>query len=217
MIGYLRLLVILFTIHYSLFALSRSIPTINAEKAHEAAREQVIWKERLCPFSTLARDFLQSVYGKTSYKGLSAEQVVYGWMLRPDAWKDEAMIYIPDKDLRSQLNIEGDYAKFSQLFDDTLGYRLNSLGKDLPPRMRQLMKESPAAVELDEKVGMIILLTQGKLIQPRPQDMEALPGWRVELEILWNKLPAWSGLLAIFIFFLLVFLLYSKKRSTFAP
>ena len=144
-------LLLFLTFHFSLLTSSaRSIQTINAEKAREVAREQVIWQDRLCPFSTFALDFLKSVYGKSNYKGLSPEQVVYGWLLRPEVWKDEPMIYIPETDLQRQLNIEGEYAKFSELFDDTLGYKLNTLGSDLPERMRQMARESSAAISLDE-------------------------------------------------------------------
>lgn len=178
---------------------ARSIQTINADKAREVAREQVVWKGRLCPFSTFALDFLESVYGRSSYKGLSPEQVVYGWLLRPEVWKDEPMIHIPDANLRQQLNISGEYAKFSELFDDTLGYKLNTIDSDLPERLRQLAREAPAAVNLDEKVGEIILLTKGELIQPRPADLEPLPSWRIDLEILWNNTPSWVFLILIVI------------------
>ena len=192
------LLLLFLTFHFSLLTSSaRSIQTINAEKAREVAREQVIWQDRLCPFSTFALDFLKSVYGKSNYKGLSPEQVVYGWLLRPEVWKDEPMIYIPETDLQRQLNIDGEYAKFSELFDDTLGYKLNTLGSDLPERMRQMARESSAAISLDEKVGDIILLTRGQLFQPRPADMEPLPAWRVEGEILWNNTPSWAILLIV--------------------
>lgn len=192
------LLLLFLTFHFSLLTSSaRSIQTINAEKAREVAREQVVWQDRLCPFSTFALDFLKSVYGKSNYKGLSPEQVVYGWLLRPEVWKDEPMIHIPETDLQHQLNIEGEYAKFSELFDDTLGYKLNTLGSDLPERMRQMARESSAAISLDEKVGDIILLTRGQLFQPRPADMEPLPAWRVEGEILWNNTPSWVILLIV--------------------
>ena len=191
-------LLLFLTFHFSLLTSSaRSIQTINAEKAREVAREQVIWQDRLCPFSTFALDFLKSVYGKSNYKGLSPEQVVYGWLLRPEVWKDEPMIHIPETDLQRQLNIEGEYAKFSELFDDTLGYKLNTLGSDLPERMRQMARESSAAISLDEKVGDIILLTRGQLFQPRPADIEPLPAWRVEGEILWNNTPSWAILLIV--------------------
>ena len=190
---------------------ARSIQTINADKAKEVAREQVVWRGRLCPFSTFALDFLQSVYGKGTYKGLSPEQVVYGWLLRPEVWKDEPMIHVPDAELRRQLNIEGEYAKFSELFDDTLGYKLNSLGSDLPERMRPMVRETPAVVSLDEKVGDIILLTKGQLFQPRPSDMPPLPSWRVEAEILWNVTPSWVILLAIAAVIAILVILIKKK------
>lgn len=189
---------------------ARSIPTINAEKAHEAARQQVVWKDRVCPLATLANDFLKSIYGKTTYKGLSAVQVVYGWHLRPDVWKDEPMIRITDSNLRQELGIDGEYASFAELFDDTLGYRLNTLGADLPERMRQLVRESSPAVELDEKVGMIILLTQGKLIQPRPDTMEPLSPWRVEAEILYNNIPA--SLILVMVIGIVVMLIVLIRR-----
>ena len=187
-------------------ATARSIPTINAERAREAAHEQVWWNDRVCPLATLANDFLESVYGQSTYKGLSAVQVVYGWRLRPDVWKDEAMIYVPDADLRRQLHIEGDYAKFSELFDDTLGYRLNTIGSELPERMQQIVRESQPVVELDEKVGLIIQLTQGRLIQPRPDSIAPLPSWRVEAEVLYVVTPTWviallSTCIILFVFF----------------
>ena len=203
-------LLIIFTFspfHLFTFISARSIQTINADKAKEVAREQVVWRGRLCPFSTFALDFLQSVYGKGTYKGLSPEQVVYGWLLRPEVWKDEPMIHVPDAELRRQLNIEGEYAKFSELFDDTLGYKLNSLGSDLPERMRPMVRETPAVVSLDEKVGDIILLTQGRLLQPRPADMPPLPSWRVEAEILWNVTPPWAVLLSMAVIAILAILL----------
>ena len=187
-------------------ATARSIPTINAERAREAAHEQVWWDDRVCPLATLANDFLESIYGKTAYKGLSAVQVVYGWRLRPDVWKDEVMIYIPDADLRRQLHIEGDYAKFSELFDDTLGYRLNTIGSELPERMQQIVRESQPVIELDEKVGLIIQLTQGRLIQPRPDSIPPVSKWRIEAEIFYVDTPAWviallSTCIILFVFF----------------
>ena len=205
------LLLLLFAISYNLSTISaRSIQTINAEKAKEVAREQIVYDNRLCPFSTFALSFLKSVYGQSSYKGLSPEQVVYGWLLRPEVWKDEPMIHIPDARLREQLHISGEYAKFSELFDDTLGYKLNALGADLPEHMRPFARETPAAVSLDEKVGDIILLTKGQLFQPRPADVAPLPAWRVEAEILWNHTPLWGVLLAIAAFVALLVLTIKK-------
>ena len=134
-------------------------------------------------------------------------------MLRPDVWKEEPMIYIPDTDLRHKLNIKGDYAKFSELFDDTLGYKLNALGSDLPERMRQLVREAPAVVSLDEKVGDIILLTRGQLFHPRPADMEPLPSWRINIEVFWNNMPLWAIILCIAVVMAIPIILISRKNK----
>ena len=190
-------------------ATARSIPTINAERAREAAHEQVWWDGRVCPLATLAHDFLESVYGKRTYKGLSAVQVVYGWRLRPDVWKDEPMIYVPDADLRRQLHLEGEYAKFSELFDDTLGYRLNTIGSELPERMQQIVRESQPVIELDEKVGLIIELTQGRLIQPRPDSIPPVSKWRIEAEMFYVDTPAW--LIVLLTICIILFVFFSVK------
>ena len=190
-------------------ATARSIPTINAERAREAAHEQVWWDGRVCPLATLAHDFLESVYGKRTYKGLSAVQVVYGWRLRPDVWKDEPMIYLPDADLRRQLHLEGAYAKFSELFDDTLGYRLNTIGSELPERMQQIVRESQPVIELDEKVGLIIELTQGRLIQPRPDSIPPVSKWRIEAEMFYVDTPAW--LMVLLTICIILFVFFSVK------
>ena len=192
-------------------ATARSIPTINAERAREAAHEQVWWDGRVCPLATLAHDFLESVYGKRTYKGLSAVQVVYGWRLRPDVWKDEPMIYVPDADLRRQLHLEGEYAKFSELFDDTLGYRLNTIGSELPERMQQIVRESQPVIELDEKVGLIIELTQGRLIQPRPDSIPPVSKWRIEAEMFYVGTPAW--LMVFLTICIILFVFFSVKLS----
>ena len=192
-------------------ATARSIPTINAERAREAAHEQVWWDGRVCPLATLAHDFLESVYGKRTYKGLSAVQVVYGWRLRPDVWKDEPMIYVPDADLRRQLHLEGEYAKFSELFDDTLGYRLNTIGSELPERMQQIVRESQPVIELDEKVGLIIELTQGRLIQPRPDSIPPVSKWRIEAEMFYVDTPVW--LMVLLTICIILFVFFSVKLA----
>ncbi|MBR1733339.1 MAG: cytochrome c biogenesis protein ResB, partial [Alloprevotella sp.] len=96
---------------------ARSIPSVSADKAEQAARMPVVWNGRVAPFNTLARDVVQKVYGRTSYKGLRAEQVVLGWAARPEAWKDEPMIRVKDRALRRLLGLtEGNYTTMAALF-----------------------------------------------------------------------------------------------------
>lgn len=161
---------------------ARSIPTISQEKAEKAARMQVVYNERVAPLSTLAHDFVQKIYGRSSYKGLSAEQVVYGWLARPEVWKDEPMIKIKDGNLRRQLGIEGNYATMAQLFDGN-DYKLSRL------MAANGNRPSKAMQELDEKVGLIVMLTTNRLIIPLPADVKPLSDAKVTAEILYNTIP----------------------------
>ena len=195
----------------ALFALSahnsiaaRSIPTINKEKADRMARMPIIYNDRVTPLSTLAHDFTQKLYGKSSYKGLCAEQVLYGWLQRPEVWKDEPMLKIKDAQLRQQLGIEGKYARLSDLFNGN-EYKLQGL--------IEKGQESKAVRELDEKVGIILMLTNGSLIKPAKG--VDISDRKISAEILYNNLP-FAKMLFMFnlTMGLLTFLLMMMPRRT---
>ena len=158
---------------------ARSVPTINRDKAERLARMPVVYNDRVAPLSTLAHDVVQKLYGSTTYKGLSAEQVVYGWLRRPDVWKDEPMLKIKDAKLRDYLGVKGKYVRFSDLFDSCQQYKLQPLigsGED-----------DKAVRELDEKVGIILMLTGGSLI--RPARGVEVNNARLEAEVIYNEFP----------------------------
>lgn len=164
---------------------ARSIPTINAEKAEQVARYQVIYNDRIVPLNTVSIDFLEKVYGKKTYKGLSAEQVLFGWMLRPEVWKNERMIKIKSDELRERLSIEGKYASMAELFDAQGNYRLMSLINEQPSNTSM----GKAIRELDEKAGLILMLTNRSLFTPLKPNEPHLSSSRIEAEILYNKIP----------------------------
>ena len=58
------------------------------ETAAEYGRMYIYYNDRICPVQTLARDFTLKLYGKSSYMGLSPEQVLTGWIFYYDSWKN---------------------------------------------------------------------------------------------------------------------------------
>ena len=161
---------------------ARSLPTVNAEKAEAMARQQIVYNGRIVPFSTMAHDFMLKIYGRTDYHGLSAEQVVCGWMARPEVWKNEPIIKVKDGQLRRQLGADDKYMTLQSLFNADGTYKVAALMEEngLPAKPVQ---------QLDEQVGIIIMLTQGTLFAPLPADAPRLTTTRVEAEILYNRLP----------------------------
>ena len=185
--GFLVLFLLLGT---TLQAAERKLPVLNLKQADSLASVQVIYHDRVVPFNTLARDFVLKLTGKPAYKGLEPEQVIGGWLLHPEVWKDEPMIRIKSAALRRRLGLESDFARLSDLFDGQT-YRLQAYWDASDNHSGELSPLDKAIVETDEKVGLILMLQQGTLIRPLPDDgsIARLPEAKVRAELLYNRIP----------------------------
>ncbi len=168
----------------------RTLPALNIRQADSLASEQVIYHDRVVPFNTLARDFVMKLTGRASYAGLTPEQVIGGWLLRPEVWRYEPMIYIKNRELCRLLNLKTSYASVVDLFDGQR-YRLQDFwqgGRETGRKMSPLEK---AIVETDEKVGLILMLQKGTLIRPLPKDgsVKPLSLSKVRAELIYNRIP----------------------------
>lgn len=76
----------------------------------------ILHNDRICPFQTFARQFTAKLYGKMSYKGLTAEQVATGWIFYYDDWKNEPMIKVKNGNVRRILGIDGKYASLEDFY-----------------------------------------------------------------------------------------------------
>jgi ABC-type transport system involved in cytochrome c biogenesis permease subunit len=76
----------------------------------------ILHNDRICPFQTFARQFTAKLYGKMSYKGLTAEQVATGWIFYYDDWKNEPMIKVKNGNVRHILGIDGKYASLEDFY-----------------------------------------------------------------------------------------------------
>ena len=189
-----------------------ALPVVRKAQADSLSRLQVIYNDRVTPFNTLARDFVLKVYGAPAYKGLTPEQVLGSWVLYPERWKQEPVIYVKSGALRQLLGLRGDYACLLDLFDGET-YRLQEhYGKGN-------RKLDQAIWEIDEKVGLISMLLQGTLIRPIAGDpaIQPLSATKVNAELLYNRVP-FSKLLFMFNLTAgllgLAYLLYEYLRKT---
>lgn len=170
---------------------ARELPAFNRSKADSLATKQIIYNDRVAPFNTMALDFMRKLYGSDTYHGLSAEQVVTGWLFRPEVWQDEPMILVKSQQLRSLLHIEGKYASLSNFFANGT-YVLNQYWKgDDTGNVRSNDPLQKAIAEVDEKVGLIMMLQKGTLFRPLPKDHSVvrLSPLRVKAELLYNRIP----------------------------
>lgn len=167
-----------------------ALPVLSRAQADSLAREQVVYHDRVVPFNTLALDFLVKLSGRPTFHGLTPEQVVGGWLLRPEVWREVPVIRIKNAELCRLLGLSADVASLADLYDGQQ-YRLQQLYKPVVQPGQQPSALEKAIVEVDEKVGLILMLQNGSLIRPLPPDgsVQPLPPGKVEAELCYNRIP----------------------------
>ncbi|MDR0619067.1 MAG: cytochrome c biogenesis protein CcsA [Bacteroidales bacterium] len=133
--------------------------TISKENADELGRIACFYQGRISPLNTYARDFVLQLYGKSSYKNFTAEQIFAGWLFFPEVWQHEEMIKIKSKEVRKEFGIK-EYAKFSNFFTPFGESKLTYSG---------IANTSKAYRELDEKINTVFALVNGYSLEIFPQ------------------------------------------------
>ena len=79
-----------------------------------------VWKSlplqhqgRIQPFDTFSREVLKSIYGRDSYKGKSAVNVLLSWLLIPDHWEDVPFILVESAELKNALSLTPKLKRFA--------------------------------------------------------------------------------------------------------
>ena len=201
-----------------------ALPVVKRQQADALKREQVVYGDRVVPLNTAAIDFVQKLYGKKTFHGLSPEQVVISWQLHPRDWRDVPILQVKSKNriLLQQLRLDGPYISVNDLFDDTGHYRLEELYKQEFGTHSKLEK---AIQETDEKLGVVLMLERGTLYKPLPQDgsVQPLSEAKVKAELLYNAVPFSKILFMVnltvgfILFFMLLWRLTQAKASAGKP
>ena len=138
--------------------------TLPKESADKMGQMYVMYKGRVCPLQTLAKDFTTKLCGNACYHGLTPEQVFSGWIFYFDDWKNEPMMKIKGGFVQEQLGIEGKYARMTDFVTATGQNKLTDTLKALPMGDPRRKKFSAA----DEKYQLITMLNNGKLLKLFP-------------------------------------------------
>ena len=140
-------------------AQSVSRPQVLPKNAAEAFGDLYIYyNDRICPIQTVAKDFTIKLYGKSTYKGLTAEQVLSGWFFFYDSWKEQPIIRIKDGETQRLLGIEDSYACIND-FVDANGYKLQ----------KALEQHASDGVKMaNEKFNLISMVSTGSLFKIYP-------------------------------------------------
>lgn len=139
------------------------LPKETTEKFGEL---NILYNDRICPVQTYALDFCKKIYGARSYKGLTAEQVLSGWIFYGDEWAKEPFIKVKSGELKSTLNLP-DYCSVSQFFNkDMGGYTIGQYVQEYYNGAQDNFHQQ--AADIDGKIQLIMDLRQGVSLKVLP-------------------------------------------------
>lgn len=141
-------------------------PTLPRETARQFGRMYMLYNDRVCPVQTFALDFTKKLCGHTSYKGLTAEQVLTGFILWGNEWSNEPVIKLKNGPLRETLQLPAQ-CSVNTFFNDIMG------GYILGPYVRECYEGNNDKFHrdvetVDERLQIIMQLRQGSLLKMFP-------------------------------------------------
>lgn len=145
---------------------SPSSKVLPREVAEHFGDLYILYNNRICPLQTFARDFTIKLYGSSSYKGLTPEEVLTGWLFYYDSWKNEPIIRIKSNEARKLLEIEGNYARLKDYISTINEYKLEKMMNHI--RSGEQVTDKRGIEEADEKFNIINLVCTGAMMKIFP-------------------------------------------------
>lgn len=143
---------------------AHALNTFPKEMATEFGYLCINYDGRICPVQTLALDFTRKLYGKSSYNGYTAEQVLCGFVCFRNEWSQEPLIRIKSAELRQRIG-QPEYTSLASLFSQQ-GYILGPFLQEYYQGNGDKFHEE--VVKVDEKVMLIMQVSRGELLRIFP-------------------------------------------------
>lgn len=159
--------------------------SVKAHYLPEATAEKfgslyILYNSRICPMQTFALDFTKKLYGARSYKGLTAEQVLTGWIFWGEEWMDEPMLKMKSGEMKETLQL-ADYVSAGSFFNSDMGgYTIGPYVKEYYDGNRDKFHTQVAAV--DDKIQLVMDLRRGLLLKIFPYTAKGKTTWLAPTE-----------------------------------
>lgn len=139
------------------------LPKETAEKFGEL---HILYNDRICPVQTFALDFCKKIYGARSYQGLTAEQVLSGWVFYGNTWANESFIKIKSGEMKTAMNLP-DYASLNTFFNREMGgYTIGQYVQEYYNGQQDKFHQQ--AADIDGKIQIIMELREGISLKVLP-------------------------------------------------
>ena len=154
---------------------AKALNALPRETADKFGRLFMVYNGRVCPVQTFAVDFTKKLTGASSYNGMTAEQVLTGFIFYGDEWSAEPLVKVKRGALRDALQLPA-RCTVNTFFNPLMG------GYILGPYVReyyqgQTDKLHRQAAEVDDRLMMLMQLRRGGLLKVFPVTRGGMTQW----------------------------------------
>ncbi|MGB0391016.1 MAG: cytochrome c biogenesis protein CcsA [Salibacteraceae bacterium] len=171
--------IMVFLIGFSGIAMAQTAPvptTIPLEQSLKFGSLQIQDHQgRMKPMNTLSSEILRKVSRKSSFNGLTPDQVLLGMLYEPQIWQMVDMIKVTHPDLKKKIGMDESkkMTSFMQFFNEDFSFILE---QDIAEANRKKPSErgkyDKDVLAVDERVNICYMIYTGELVKifPLPND-----------------------------------------------
>ena len=129
------------------------------------------------PYDSFAREQLELVYGKTSFEGRQAFEVIFTWMLSPEAWAEKEIFQVVNLDVKKKLGLDPEKKRFkgTQIFDQSGFSDLMIELRDQRETKEKLTPYFQALQRLENQFFIFSEIAAGRMLRVLP--VQGQPQW----------------------------------------
>ena len=163
---------------------SQAAPVLPKETAEKFGELNILYNDRICTVQKFAIDFTKKLYGSSTYKDFTPEQVLTGWIFWGEDWSKEPMLKFKNGPLKETLQMP-DYTSVNAFFNRDLG------GYVIGPYVQEYYqgnhdKFHQQVADIDDRIQLTMELRRGTLLKIFPYTYRGKTVWYAPTE----KIPA---------------------------
>ena len=146
---------------------------IDKEIADEMGQIAVLYNGRICPLNTAATDFVTKLCGKSTWQGMTANEIFLSWTIFYSEWENRPIIKVKDREVQKILGIDGKWACVRDFYTSQNEYKLKDKISDvsLPESTRKAIRET------DEKIQVVTMFYNSGLLRIFPLSNHGIIEW----------------------------------------
>lgn len=137
---------------------------VDKKIADEMGQIAVLYNGRICPLNTAATDFVTKLCGKSTWQGMSANEIFVGWTIFYSKWESQPIIKVKNREVQKILGIDDKWACVRDFYTSQNEYKLTDKISDV-----SLSESTRKAIrETDEKIQVITMFYNSELLRIFP-------------------------------------------------